>query len=297
MNAQFTHEQAVNAVIVTQNFHKKTAEFINSHGLEPNSGSLGAIELQTFERTESILTAYSQGVTLIEVAADHLYALTRTLTEPMSSIAPWTLARAVLESSALSCWILTTKISAKSRVSRSFALRYEGFFQHLNYLRASGQFIEATKLNERIEEVEALALTMGFSKLRNAKGNRTGIGQVMPSITDIIRDTLGEEANYRLLSAMAHGHHWAFGPLSFKKIGATDIQRNPIMIMEKYMPVEAVLWLCSNVIIYFTQPIKLQSELYGWEMEQLNVFIHSAFNEMGIHPDSGLWHGQQEDAE
>src|SRR5687767_9168215 len=116
MTTQFTYDQAIKAVRAAQQLHDKTGAFFDSQGLEPKIDSLAVRELQTYERPESLLTAYSQGISLIEVAADHLIAFTRTLTEPAQSIAPWTMARAVLEASALSYWLLDTKITAHMRV-------------------------------------------------------------------------------------------------------------------------------------------------------------------------------------
>jgi hypothetical protein len=296
MTTQFTYEQSIKAVQATQQLHDRTGAFFNSQGLEPNIDSLAVRELQTFERPESLSTAYSQGISLIELAADHLIAFTRTITEPAQSMAPWTLARAVLETSALSCWLLDTKITAHRRVGRSLALRYEGLVQQTTFSRVANPLIETSKANAHIEDVEAMAESLGFAKLRGGKGERTGIGQVMPGATEIIRDTLKEEAHYRLFSAMAHGHSWAYSQLGFRKAGETDFHGNRAFLMEKHLSIEAVLWLCSNVARYFAQPIKCRCELYGWDVAQLNVILDDVFHEIGIRPDSRMWHSQQENA-
>jgi hypothetical protein len=296
MTTQFTYEQAIKAVQATQQLHDRTGAFFDSQGLEPKMDSLAARELQSFERPESILTAYSQGNSLVEVAADHLIAFTRTLTEPAQSMAPWTMARVVLETCALSCWLLDTKITAPMRVKRSLALRYEELVQQTKFGRAANLPIETVKTNERIEEVEAMAESLGFAKLRGGKDERTGIGQVMPGITEIIRDTLKAEANYRLFSAMAHGRSWAYSQLSFRKVGETDVLGNKAFFMEKHLPIEVVLWLCSNVARYFAQPIRCKCELFGWDLVQFNVILDDVFHKIGIRPDSDLWHTQKENA-
>jgi hypothetical protein len=296
MNSQFTYEQAIKAVQATLQLHDKTADFLNAQGLKPKTDSLAEKELQTFERPGSLLTAYSQGTSLIEVAADHLAAFTRTVTEPVQNIAPWTLARAVLESCALSCWLLDTKVTSRQRVGRSLALRYEGLVQQYKFSQALPRPSETAKVKSRIEEVEAVAESIGFSKLRSDKGKRIGIGQVMPTITEIVRDTLNEEAHYRLFSAMAHAHHWAFSQLSFKRAGAINFHDNKALLMEKNLPIETVLWLCSHVSRYFAQPLKLQCELYGWDFAGLKIILDGVFNEMDIRPDSELWHTQQDNA-
>jgi hypothetical protein len=296
MTTQLTYEQAIKAVQATQQLHDRTGAFFDTQGLEPKMDSLASRELQTLERPESVLTAYSQGNSLVEVAADHLIAFTRTITEPAQSMAPWTMARVVLETCALSCWLLDTKITAPMRVKRSLALRYEELVQQTKFGRAANLPVETARTNERIEEVEVMAESLGFAKLRGGKDERTGIGQVMPGITEIIRDTLKAEANYRLFSAMAHGRSWAYSQLSFRKVGETDVLGNKAFFMEKHLPIEVVLWLCSNVARYFAQPIKCKCELFGWDLVQFNVILDDVFHQIGIRPDSDLWHTQKENA-
>lgn len=289
MTAQFTREQAVKALQGVEELHDKTADFFNSQGLEPKSDSPAAKELQAFKRPESLLTAYGQGTGLIEVAADHLIAVTKTLTEPAQTVAPWTTARVVLEASALSCWLLDTKITARVRVGRSLSFRYEGLIQQKKFVKAIG--VKTDDVNLRIEEVEAMAESLGFAKLRSKKsGDRTGIGQIMPSVTEIIRDTLQEEANYRLFSAMAHAHHWAYTQLSFKKAGETAVMNNKVFFMEKHISLETVLWLCGVVARCLAQTIKHQCELFGWNTARLNIILDDAFHKIGIRPGSKLWH-------
>lgn len=68
--------------------HDNLAEFTNRYNSQPLQNSLADVELHQFSRAESLITAYSQGGTLIEVAADQLMAITKTLTEPAQAIAP-----------------------------------------------------------------------------------------------------------------------------------------------------------------------------------------------------------------
>lgn len=230
MTAEITYEKAMNAVTMVQQLHDKTGAFFESQGLDPNINSIAAKELQIFKRPKSLFTAYSQGVSLIDVAADHLMAFTKTITEPAQSIAPWTNARSVLEASALSSWLLDTKIDSYERVKRSLALRYEGLSQEAKFIQSTGQSIE--DVNKRIEEVELIAEELGFSKLRNKKDECIGIGQIMPNVTEIIRDTLNEESYFRLYSAMAHSHHWAYTQLSYRKIDKMTAQEDNTVLVE-----------------------------------------------------------------
>jgi hypothetical protein len=282
MTVEITYEKAMNAVNMVQQLHDKTGAFFESQGLDPNSNSIAAKELQAFKRPKSLFTAYSQGVSLIDVAADHLIAFTKTITEPAQSIAPWTITRSVLEVSALSSWLLDTKINSHERVQRSLALRYEGLSQQVKFVQSIGQPAEI--INKRIEEIELIAEGLGFSKLRNRKDERTGIGQVMPSVTEIIRDTLNEESYYRLYSAMAHSHHWAYSQLSYRVVEELALQKSDTVLVEKHLSLELLWWLCVKVAHYFSQPIKYKCELYGFDLESMDTIISDVFKGIGVRP-------------
>ena len=60
------------------------------------------------------------------------------------------------------------------------------------------------KIKKRTDEIEQIAIGLGFPCLRNSKGERYGIGQRMPSATEIIGLMFDEEGMYRLASAVAH---------------------------------------------------------------------------------------------
>lgn len=274
----------MNAVKMVQQLHDKTGTFFESHGLDPNSNSPATKELQGFKRPESLLTAFRQGDSLIDVAADHLIAFTKTITEPAQSIAPWTIARSVLETSALSSWLLNTKIDANERVKRSLALRYEGLSQQAMFIQSIGQSTD--NVNRRIEEMELIAEGLGFSKLRNKKGERIGIGQIMPSVTKIIRETLNEEPFYRLYSAMAHSHFWAYSQLSYRKIDEITSQENNAIMFEKHLSLELAWGLCGSVARYFSQPIRYKCELYGFDLESMNAIIGDVFKGIGVRPNN-----------
>ena len=88
---------------------------------------------------------------------------------------------------------MTPRFNSHERVKRSLALRYEGLSQQAKFVQSIGQSTEI--VNKRIEKNELIAEGLGFSKLRNKKDERTGIGQVMPSVTEIIRETLDESSH------------------------------------------------------------------------------------------------------
>ena len=211
-----TLDEAISMMQVVNSLHDNTTRFFNESGHQPSPNSKAALELRTFQRSESVVTAFSQGAVLIEVAADQLMAFSKTVTQPAQSIAPWTCTRAVIEAAALAAWLLDPSLDIRTRVQRSFAFRYEGLSQQVKFARAARSNADLARAAQRIDQVEGVALGLGFSKVENQRKERIGIAQQMPSITDLVNETLGEEETYRLLSAVAHAHSWALQQTKFQ---------------------------------------------------------------------------------
>ena len=95
----------------------------------------------------------------------------------------------------------------------------------------------------------------------------------MPSVTKIIRETLNEESFYRLYSAMAHSHHWAYSQLSYRKVDEDTSQESNAILVEKHLSLDLVLGLCGSVARYFSRPIRYKCELYGFDLESMNTII------------------------
>jgi hypothetical protein len=270
------------------NLHDSVAQLLDSQNLRPIENSQAFMEATTYRRSESVWTAYSMGNGLFELVADQLMAFTKTITEPIQTIAPWTCVRALIEASALASWILDPKIDANDRVQRSFALRYEGLIQEKKYIQSLG--ISTEKVTAQIDKVEQVSLGLGFPKIINSRnGERDGIGQKYTSITDIITKNLNKESEYRLLSAMAHGHHWAYQILGFQKINTGnevffENENQPVVVFafEKYMSPEAIMHLCQEAVICFARPIWYKCQLFGWDQDQLKNILNKASNAVGI---------------
>lgn len=272
-----------------RDLHDGLGQFLTGCGHQPSSGSQAAAEFRTFQRSESLETAYSQAGVLIEVAADQLMAFIRSVTEPVQTIAPWTCVRAIIESSAPAAWLLDPSLDARTRVQRSFGFRYEGLAQQVKFARASGDEPATAKAITRIDDVERVAVELGFSRVENQRGRRVGIAQQMPSITDLVAQALDEEATYRLLSAVAHAHLWAVQQLSFRRIEDENAWLIPedagvgsAHLLEKSLRPESAALLCSRAASAFVKPIRHKCQLFGWDMEQLNDMLGSALSSLGI---------------
>lgn len=247
-------------------------EFLASGGRDPENDSIAARELTAFSDRELVLTAYSQGEILIGVASEQITCFIRACAEPVLAIATWSTVRAVLESCALASWLLEPSIDVRTRVKRSFALRFEGLEQQVRWARTTSLPGSVETSSERIDDVEERALALGFEKLANGKGKRTGIGQVMPSITTLVRETLNEEGAYRLLSAVTHAHNWALQRLSYQVVHASDAPPG-LKVLQKVARPVSFQYLAQQAMKAFATTAQNKTRLYGWNQELLEEKI------------------------
>jgi hypothetical protein len=277
-------------------FIDEIGQFLAGFSGGPMPDSTAMAELNSFLRPESVMSAFSQGAILIEVAADQLMTFVKSITEPVQTIAPWTCVRALLEASALATWVLESGISTELRVRRSFAFRFEGLDQQVKWLRVAGKQTDIDKLLKRIEDAEQDALNLGYPKVLDRYGKRIGIGQVMPSVTDIIRDMLDEEATYRLLSAIAHGHHWALSQLGFRLINDNEGENTnwtavnkSTHLLEKHIEPNSVSYLGLIAVTAFSKSFWCMCQLFGWWNEQSASIFDRLYDSLKIRADLRCW--------
>ncbi len=268
-----TVEQAKIIIESVELLLESVGAFFSENSNQPAPESRVIAERQGFSDAKFVDTAYAQAGTLMEVAADHLSALTRVLQEPVHTVAPWNCLRAVLESSAVAAWILDLSLDAKSRVSRSFAFRYEGLVQQLRFARAAKLIKDIETVQNRITEVESKVRALGYEVVKDKKKKKViGFAERMPCITDLVRDVLDEEANYRLLSAITHAHPWALQQLSFQVFHQDDR-----VFLEKDVKMISIVYLCTKGILAYLQPVKNQTQLCGWDKDRYNEIVKQSF--------------------
>jgi hypothetical protein len=102
------------------------------------------------------------------------------------AMAPWSCARGMIESSAISTWLFEMGIGPKERVSRSLSLRFAALREQEKMARYDGDNKKVQDIKDRIESIENLAVKLGSSALRDKKKQRTGIAQIRPNITTLI---------------------------------------------------------------------------------------------------------------
>lgn len=269
--------------------HEGFSAFVNSQGILPTSQSQAHLEEDHFLHPESIQTVVAQANQLIEVAGDHLTAFVKTITAPMETLAPWTCVRAILESGAVVAWLLDPSLNAERRVGRSLALRHEGLEQQRKYCALKDATV-ATRIEERIAEVEEQAASWGFSRLIGRDGRRTGIGVPMPPSTALVRDALNEEAMYRLLSGVVHGHFWAAHNLGFRLVSAPDTAQVPgYRTSQKHVNVPGIRALAATTAAVISRVAWWQCTYYGWEHDELRGLLEPVIEQLDVPTHKRPW--------
>jgi hypothetical protein len=284
-------------VILRQALSTFCAEVLNfdrDQGSEPAPGSMAATEQAAFASPETLVTAWSYASLLVESGREHITAFVKTITEPMEVIACWTCVRSMLEPCALASWLLDPDIDARARGARTLALRYQGLEQQLKFGRAtnrSASEIEAYK--KHIDNVEQMAISLGYSRVLNKKRERIGIGQNMPTATEVVGMMLDEEVMYRLLSAVAHGHSWAIASLGFKKIAddprSLHVGGVPVTGMEKAAHTKGIGYLGVVAAKAWAKPLWYRCRCFGRDEARLAALLESTFDKLGITPASRFW--------
>jgi hypothetical protein len=261
--------------------------YLRSDSILPRPKSPAAGELADTELADQLANAHHLGNLMLEAAADHSYALTRLLVEPVPTAAPSTCARGGLEASVISCWLLAEGVTARERVSRAFAYRYKTLREQQKLARSSDDQASLRRLEARLDEVESKALGLGYARVLDKHGARVGIGRAMPSTTDLVESLFGQETLYRIFCAMAHSQTTAMVQLGFLPF---DDQLPTLM--QKGMNSDAAAVLLMSATDSMAKPTWAKAKLFGLSMKRLVAILEKRYAEMGLNQSQFFWrHG------
>jgi len=267
---------------VVSRFLKGFLMFLENSGVEPADDSPAALEIRTFERRESIETAFSQAAQTFISATDHLEALDTLVSMESFAMAPWACARGMMEAAAISTWLFEPGIGPKERVSRSFSLRYATLRQQEKMASYDGDRNLVRKIGGRIESVEKIAVDLGFPLLRNKKGKRTGIGQVRPTMTALIEQQFRGENLYRTLSGMAHSDYTSLTAFSFLK---TVFERRQGALLIRAVPTEIQSALVSQAATVYARCAWLRTIQFGLDAAKVAILLEELYDDLRL-PDA-----------
>lgn len=276
--------------------HDETGRFLKQSGHQPSVGSIAQTESRIPELGKRAIDAHQQGTTLIEVAADHIQAFLKTLTNPVQTIAPFGSVRSVMECCALASWLLDPDIEVRTRVQRSLAFRFEGLTRQATFGEDVSDTDGTTRVRLRMEKIKKEAIKLGFSPVPNKKQRLAGIGQRMPTITDVISETLNEKPVYRLLSAVVHAHLWALLQVSFRPVGDHKIEQEICdchtageTYFRKDMAIKSAQWLSLKIVTCFAKPLLYRCQLFGYDFDRLRSILDSACYRCGFSETVRFW--------
>jgi hypothetical protein len=264
---------------LVRDFLRELQSVLRATGASPRVGSPADQEIRAFLRPVSIKTALSQANAALEASADHLEALDRLVNEVQYAVAPWTCARGVLEAAAIVTWLLDSTIDAKERVSRSLALRFSTLQAQRKLANTTGDSRKIQAIDERIESIEATAIQLGYPPLRDSKGRRTGIGQVKPSITDLVQQQFDFGNLYRMLSGVAHSDSVVVSQLGFMKTGTHTPDG---FLAQRAVPKEIQSLLLANAVAIHTRGVWLRVVQYGCDAAETAVILEKGYNQLNL---------------
>lgn len=265
------------------------AEIYNQYNNEPALNSIAFQEQQSFPNPGLVKDVLSRGMLSMESAADHLMVFADAIAEPSKTVAPWTCVRGLLESCALAAWFFDPTTNAKERVGRCFAFRHTGFVQQIKFYQVGKMQAEIDYVQRRIIKVEQEAVSLGYPRLLNKNGDISGIGQRMPGITELIGMTLGREAEYRLLSGIAHGHHWAIQQINFREIEVTLSGGQVTKALEKHLSPDFILFVAQIAVTSFAKVIWYLWRLHGWNLKEVEQLLEATYDRLRYPTDLRFW--------
>jgi len=265
--------------------HDRVADYLNDCGMYPAKGSIARSEQEAWRGdSDDLFTAYSQGHLLLESASDHAYGLTRLLTEPIQTIAPWTCVRATLEAAAYACWLLTKEINATERVARSLAFRYMGLEQQLKTARCMSDHEFSADTLKRLDELQAEAISLGYKVILDKVGKRISVARLVPSATECIRSQLDGEVYYRICSSMVHSHVSALIGLAFSAPDSSLPNE-----LSKNLSPHAACWLLLRATDAFSHAVWARATLFGHDLHELTIILDGAYDSMNLGEAPRFW--------
>jgi hypothetical protein len=268
-----------NNMTPVSNFLRKFFVLLENAGFDPIDRSPAAMEIRSFPRPESVQTAFSQATQSFISATDYLEALDSLVSMEKFAMAPWSCARGMIESSAISTWLFEMGIGAKERVSRSLSLRYSALREQEKMARYDGDNKKVQDIKDRIDSIEKLAVELGFSVLRDKKNQQSGIAQIRPSITTLIGKQFKEENLYRMLSGMAHSDYTSLTALSFFR---TDLEKKHGAVLIRAVPTQIQSALVTHAATIYAKCVWLRTLQYGFDAASVAVLLEELYNDLMV---------------
>ena len=112
----------------------------------------------------------------------------------------------------------------------------------------------------------------------------------MPTATKMIKMMLNDEMNYRLLSAVAHGHSWAIRGLGWSSFGP-DVNVGGVALTPFQKAVNAdaiaIMGLCAAKALL--RPLWSHCRYFGWDTDQFTALFEEVFDKLMVNDNQRFW--------
>lgn len=237
-------------------------------GFRPIPGSQGTIEPQTKSMKSTMGLAYDLGSILIINAGDHLVCLSRAFSGKQLTIAPWAVARNILEASSKSAWLFDPDITPEDRCNRFYSLHYKGLSEKIKFANETGEKELIDDANKEMEELIRKAKSDRVELIYNSKDKLIGIGEKEQFSTDLARDIFDSAPLFRLFAGVLHSHVWAVVGLGMAYSHTTiDGEK----LFENQITIKSIFMLSSFSISVFHHALGRKFDIFGWDRSKIDI--------------------------
>lgn len=290
----FSADSIQKMIGIMENLVDKIAEIVNQYHYKPTPDSRAAIEMACFADKGLVEDVYARASLCFESAADHFMAFIDTLKQPAKTLSPYTCVRSLMESCAIALWLLDLDIDVRKRVGRCYGYRYREFKEQIKFFQsdktnpAEAQK-EINRIYQRMAEVEAEALDLGYPKLTDKNGNMLGLATHMPPTVELIKMTLDRERDYRLLSGIAHSYLWATRQVGFQLHGFTNGKGLKAHILTKHAHPKMIIFGIILAVPTLTRVLWVMGKLLGWNMQEIEGLLVHTFDQLHLSEKVRFW--------
>ncbi|MBW2594676.1 MAG: hypothetical protein JRC93_01625 [Deltaproteobacteria bacterium] len=194
----------------------------------------------------------------------------------------------MIEAAAISTWLFDKTIDPKERVSRSLSIRYASLTEQIKMARYDRDSALIQRIEERIENIEKIAISLGYELVRDKNNRRIGIGQKKPNIISLVERQFGGEKLYRILSGMAHSTYTTLTSLSFTR---ENIGSRSGAVMREAVPITIQASLVSQAATTYVKCLWLKTIQYGFDAAKAAVLFEELYDELKLPDlnDSRFW--------
>ena len=274
----------------------RTEEIREAVGEKPAPGSRAESEYDLCQEPRALKTAYLQGVLLIFLgSADHLAGLERALSGRALSCTPFTCARAVLEACATGLWLLDSEIDLKERITRSLNYRLDSIRSDdrlRKKIKCQGDKVGQEWLSQNpaaantqlIQHLRDTARRFGIPSRLTTSGKIKDFGPGMLSISERIGCAFGSEADYSILSLVAHSNQ-----TGLTQLGARAAPTEDDTVLVRNLDPKYAVWLTDSVVLWHSKAAWAHFWLLGRGVQEAQEAFEDVYDVLGLSRELRFW--------